>query len=388
MRSNEAIAAVRFAGFRYVEERRCLARDDGTEVALRPKTLETFRHLAVQADRVVERESLHRAVWNRTIVTDDSLGKCVAEIRHAIGDASHEVLRTVPRCGYMLVSDAPAADTAGEAVARAGAVAPSAPVAGGGQSSERWPWRRSLAAVFAVTLALALVHYLTGGPTASVAEPIATGDALASSAALPEVHGEGAASAASGASAATAVGAGDGAAPGTPAGDAAAIAEPERDGPLPTVSLDTAASDDPLERASLDAVVVALRAALGRHRGVALADGDTDYRLSIALRGAGAGAKRCLALELADAGGTIVFADAYPIDDARDPARAIGVPFAGSDAFWRELFARAVECAPGGDAAAAGASAVDRAGPQRERQGPPVPLDAAAAHRRRGRLLA
>jgi TolB-like protein len=42
-------------------------------------------------------------VWDDVAVTDDSLTRCVLEIRKAIGDDARRVLRTVPRRGYVLV---------------------------------------------------------------------------------------------------------------------------------------------------------------------------------------------------------------------------------------------------------------------------------------------
>ena len=37
------------------------------------------------------------AVWPDAVVTDDSLVQCVKEIRHALGDAGREWIRTLPR---------------------------------------------------------------------------------------------------------------------------------------------------------------------------------------------------------------------------------------------------------------------------------------------------
>ena len=47
------------------------------------------------------------AVWPGIAVTDDSLVQCIGEIRRAIGDEAHAVVRTVPRRGYRLVPAAP-----------------------------------------------------------------------------------------------------------------------------------------------------------------------------------------------------------------------------------------------------------------------------------------
>ena len=55
--------------------------------------------------RLVTKEELFRAVWPDTFVSDDSLTKCIREIRHALGDVGHQLLKTVARRGFIL--DAP-----------------------------------------------------------------------------------------------------------------------------------------------------------------------------------------------------------------------------------------------------------------------------------------
>ena len=41
-------------------------------------------------------------------VTDDSLTQCISEIRRALGNAGRDLVRTVPRRGYMIIlSDRP-----------------------------------------------------------------------------------------------------------------------------------------------------------------------------------------------------------------------------------------------------------------------------------------
>ena len=43
-----------------------------------------------------------RAVWQHAAVTDDSLARCVSEVRTALGDLQRRMLKTVPRRGYVL----------------------------------------------------------------------------------------------------------------------------------------------------------------------------------------------------------------------------------------------------------------------------------------------
>src|SRR5215468_8229569 len=70
------------------------------EVALRPKNFELLRYLVENPDRLVAKEELLKAIWPNVTVTDESLMRCVSEVRQAIGDSKQTIIATVPRCGY------------------------------------------------------------------------------------------------------------------------------------------------------------------------------------------------------------------------------------------------------------------------------------------------
>ena len=96
-------------------ERGVLRRSDGTETALRRKTLDLLLLLLRNPGRVVARGEILDAVWPEVNVTDDSITQCIVEIRRALGpDAA--LLKTVPRRGYLL-ENAPAAAVSGPAAA-------------------------------------------------------------------------------------------------------------------------------------------------------------------------------------------------------------------------------------------------------------------------------
>ena len=83
--------------------------DDASPLRVRPQSLKVLEILADNAGRLVTRDELNAAVWPNVVVTEDSLVQCVAEIRRAIGDSRHELLRTVPRRGYRLETATPTA---------------------------------------------------------------------------------------------------------------------------------------------------------------------------------------------------------------------------------------------------------------------------------------
>jgi TolB-like protein/DNA-binding winged helix-turn-helix (wHTH) protein/Flp pilus assembly protein TadD len=70
-------------------------------VELRPKSFDLLACLASNAGRVVTKDELMSAVWPGVVVTDESLTRCVSDIRQAIGDDAQRLIKTVPRRGYV-----------------------------------------------------------------------------------------------------------------------------------------------------------------------------------------------------------------------------------------------------------------------------------------------
>jgi pimeloyl-ACP methyl ester carboxylesterase/DNA-binding winged helix-turn-helix (wHTH) protein len=90
-------------GFQFDLEHLELHDAAGERVALRPRTLAVLNCLARQAGHVVTKDHLMRAAWPGVVVTDDSLVQCVGELRRALRDDQHAVVKTEPRRGYRLV---------------------------------------------------------------------------------------------------------------------------------------------------------------------------------------------------------------------------------------------------------------------------------------------
>jgi TolB-like protein len=83
-------------------DRALLREPNGTEIALRPKSLDLLLTLARNPGRVMSRDELFDAVWPNVTVTEDSIAQCVREVRRAIGDPEGRILRTVVKRGYCL----------------------------------------------------------------------------------------------------------------------------------------------------------------------------------------------------------------------------------------------------------------------------------------------
>lgn len=81
----------------------------GDLVSIRSKAFNLLCHMARNTGRVVTKDELFEVIWPDVIVTEDSLTQCVRDARKAIRDDTQEILRTVPRRGYILVEQAPLA---------------------------------------------------------------------------------------------------------------------------------------------------------------------------------------------------------------------------------------------------------------------------------------
>lgn len=83
------------------------------EVELRPKSFALLRQFVENAGRLIPKEEIVATVWPNAAATDDSLARCISDVRSAIADHDHRIIKTVPRRGYLF-----AADVAREADAR------------------------------------------------------------------------------------------------------------------------------------------------------------------------------------------------------------------------------------------------------------------------------
>jgi predicted ATPase/DNA-binding winged helix-turn-helix (wHTH) protein len=77
----------------------------GEEIKLRPKVYETLKYLVEHPGRLIGKQELMQAVWPDAFVTDDSLVQCTLELRRALDDRSQQLLKTVPRRGYLFAAE-------------------------------------------------------------------------------------------------------------------------------------------------------------------------------------------------------------------------------------------------------------------------------------------
>jgi len=121
---------------------------EGRPSGLRAQALMVLLVLGEQAGQVVGKDELMRRVWGDVVVTEDSLVQAIGDIRRVLGDTEHQVVRTVPRRGYLLDAEPP---TPTHAVAEPAAA--HTPLAVPAPEPQRRPW----AAIAGAMLLLAAI---------------------------------------------------------------------------------------------------------------------------------------------------------------------------------------------------------------------------------------
>jgi TolB-like protein/Tfp pilus assembly protein PilF len=80
------------------------------EIELRPKSFDVLSYLVENAGRLVSKDELLKAVWRKVTVSDESVTRCISDVRLALGDSDQHIIKTVQRRGYRFAAAvAPAA---------------------------------------------------------------------------------------------------------------------------------------------------------------------------------------------------------------------------------------------------------------------------------------
>lgn len=86
-------------------------RRDGSEVKVPPRLMDALIFFARHPDHVISRTELVAHLWNRSVVTDQTVTQNIFELRKALRDGrgrqeAPEYIATVPKRGYQLVAGA------------------------------------------------------------------------------------------------------------------------------------------------------------------------------------------------------------------------------------------------------------------------------------------
>ncbi len=70
-----------------------------------------LRLLVENPGRVVDRDAIMAAVWPDVVVGEELITQCVRDIRKALGDEAQQLLKTLPKRGYLLAAEVTPAET-------------------------------------------------------------------------------------------------------------------------------------------------------------------------------------------------------------------------------------------------------------------------------------
>jgi len=80
---------------------------EGKTVRLEPKVMGVLLCLAQHPGETLSKEQLFQAVWPNTVVTEDALKRCIAELRRAFNDDARKpsIIQTISKRGSVLDQD-------------------------------------------------------------------------------------------------------------------------------------------------------------------------------------------------------------------------------------------------------------------------------------------
>jgi DNA-binding winged helix-turn-helix (wHTH) protein len=129
---------LRFAGFELDRKRIELRGAGGEAIKLRPQTFAMLTLFAANAGRALSKQELMDAVWPNVHVSEDSLFKCIHELRTALGDDRRQLITLVSGHGYMFDAEVTSEPAGGAGVS----ITEPPTVAAAELAKTRWPRRR------------------------------------------------------------------------------------------------------------------------------------------------------------------------------------------------------------------------------------------------------
>ena len=95
----------RFDDFHLDPDNACLWRG-AQPIALTPKAFDVLHYLVTHPDRLITKDTLLKAVWAETAVSDVVVRIAIGELRRALGDTARacRYIATVQRRGYRFVA--------------------------------------------------------------------------------------------------------------------------------------------------------------------------------------------------------------------------------------------------------------------------------------------
>lgn len=76
----------------------------GRTLDLRPRSFDVLVFLVEAAGRPVGKDEILAAVWPNVVVGEESLTRCVSDIRQVLGEHGQQIIKTLPRRGYLFAA--------------------------------------------------------------------------------------------------------------------------------------------------------------------------------------------------------------------------------------------------------------------------------------------
>jgi DNA-binding winged helix-turn-helix (wHTH) protein/TolB-like protein/Tfp pilus assembly protein PilF len=108
----EGAHSLRFDGF-VIDRSRHVLRAGDRDVPLRPQSFDVLCHLAERAGVVVSKDELIAAVWQRRPASDESVTQCIKDVRQALGEGAHDIIKTISKRGYLFAVEVSAVSAGG-----------------------------------------------------------------------------------------------------------------------------------------------------------------------------------------------------------------------------------------------------------------------------------
>lgn len=88
-----------------LDTERCTLCRDGKEIPLRPKVFDLLSLLVERPGQLTRKEQIYTTLWPDVVVEESSLVQCVSQLRRSLGRKGGELIKTVPRKGYVFETE-------------------------------------------------------------------------------------------------------------------------------------------------------------------------------------------------------------------------------------------------------------------------------------------
>lgn len=107
MNADENTQSVKLGDALYTLRRGELFDCDGQLLPVRAKSARLMAMLLGESGRIFSKDEIAREVWPDAIASDESISQCITEIRRALHDREHAIVKTFPKRGYSINADFP-----------------------------------------------------------------------------------------------------------------------------------------------------------------------------------------------------------------------------------------------------------------------------------------